>query len=98
MNKKDMARNKTSISNARTIREIGDFWDSHSLADYWDQTEQVEFTVRAQKRHRITVAPEIYAQIEEQARINGIVPETLVNLWLAERLKKTKRISRVKAV
>ena len=93
-----MARNKTSISNARTIREIGDFWDSHSLADYWDQTEQVEFTVRAQKRHRITVAPEIYAQIEEQARINGIVPETLVNLWLAERLKKTKRISRVKAV
>lgn len=96
MNGEDTAKNNTSISKTRTIREIGDFWDTHSLAGYWDQTEQVEFTVRAKRRRRITVGPEIYAQIEEQARINGIVPETLVNLWLAERVNKAKRVSRIK--
>jgi len=36
----------TSISKARTLEEIADFWDTHSLADYWDQIYEVEFKVR----------------------------------------------------
>lgn len=51
----------TSISHARTLEEIGEFWDTHSLADYWDQTAEVEFEVRAERRRRITLDPEIYA-------------------------------------
>jgi hypothetical protein len=43
-----MSENKseptTSISKARTLEEIADFWDTHSLADYWDQTYEVEMT------------------------------------------------------
>ena len=76
----------TSISKARSIEEIADFWDKHSLADYWDQTHEVEFEVRAKQRRRITLDPEIYSKIEAQARARGILPETLVNMWLVERL------------
>ena len=76
----------TSISKARTMEEVSDFWDTHSLADYWDQTYEVEFEVRAKRRQRVTLDPEVYAQLEVQARTRGILPETLVNLWLAERL------------
>ena len=32
----------TSISKAQTSEEIADFWDAHSLADYWEQTHEVE--------------------------------------------------------
>jgi Protein of unknown function (DUF3680). len=78
----------TSISKARTLDEIADFWDTHSLADYWDETREVEFEVRAKRRRRITLDPEVYARIEAQARARGISPETLVNLWLAERLQE----------
>ena len=77
----------TSISQAQTLDEIAEFWDSHSLADYWDQTQEVDFEVRGQRRRRITLDPEIYARIEAQARVRGISPETLVNLWLTERLQ-----------
>lgn len=77
----------TSISQARTLDEIAQFWDTHSLADYWDQTEEVEFEVRAIRRRRVTLAPEVYSRVEAQARLRGILPETLVNLWLAERLQ-----------
>jgi hypothetical protein len=80
----------TSISKARTVEEIADFWDTHSLADYWDQTHEVEFEVRARRRRRVTLDPEVYAQFEVQARTRGILPETLVNLWLAERLAGAK--------
>jgi len=80
----------TSISKARTLEEIADFWDTHSLADYWDQTHEVEFEVRAKRRRRVTLAPEVYAQVEAQARTRGLLPETLINLWLAERLAGEK--------
>lgn len=81
-------REQTSISKARTIEEIADFWDTHSIDDYWDQTHEVQFEIRVKKRRRVTIAPEVYTQIEAQARSRGILPETLVNLWLAERLQK----------
>ncbi len=28
-----------------TPEEIGEFWDTHDLADYWDETQEVEFQV-----------------------------------------------------
>jgi hypothetical protein len=79
----------TSISKARTLEEIADFWDTHSLADYWDQTHEVEFEVRAQRRRRVTLDPEVFQKVELQARRRGLLPETLVNLWVVERLQAT---------
>jgi hypothetical protein len=79
----------TSISRARTLDDIGDFWDEHSLADYWDQAHEVEFEVTARCRRRVTLESELYQRIEEQARARGIAPETLVNVWLVERLQQT---------
>ncbi len=78
----------TSISKARSLEDIADFWDTHSLADYWDQTHEVTFEVRAQRRRRITLDPDVYAQVEVQAHTRGLSPETLVNLWLQERLQE----------
>lgn len=85
MNDKDDSQ-LTPISRARTPEEIGEFWDSHSLADYWDETHEIDFEVRAKRRRRITLDPEVYAELEAEARARGVLPETLVNLWLAERL------------
>ena len=33
-----------------TPEEIGEFWDTHSLADYWDETHEVEFKVNLKLR------------------------------------------------
>ncbi len=81
---------KTTISKANTLEEIANFWDTHSLDDYWDQTHEVQFEVRAKRRRRVTLDPDVYDQVETQARVRGILPETLINLWLAERLQETK--------
>ena len=76
----------TSISKMSSIEEAGDFWDKHSLADYWDQTQEVEFEVRAKRRRRVTIDPEVYSKIVDQAKVRGVLPETLINTWLTERL------------
>ena len=80
--------NLSGISKGRTLKEIGDFWDEHSLADFWDQTHEVEFEVKAKRRRRVTLEPDVYQRIEEEARARGIAPETLVNVWLVERLQQ----------
>ena len=80
----------TTISQASSIEKIGEFWDAHSLDDYWDQTHEVEFDVRAERRRRITLDPEVYERLEAIARARGVLPETLVNLWVAERLQQAE--------
>lgn len=82
--KEDISR----ISKAKSIEEIGDFWDTHSLSDHWDETRDASFRVRATQRRRVTIDPEVYNQIEALARQRGISPETLVNLWVVEHIKK----------
>ncbi len=82
---------KTSLSKTHTPEEAGAYWDHHSVADHWDQTHEVEFKIRAQRRHRITLDPEVYEQIEAKAHIRGIRPETLVNLWLKEHLQEQEK-------
>ena len=76
-----------SISEARTPKETGEFWDTHSLADHWDQTREVEFQIRFKRTRRVALAPEVSAEVEAQVRARGVVPEALVNLWLTERLQ-----------
>ncbi len=78
----------SSISKARTLAEVAEFWDTHSLAEHWDETREAEFELRAMRRRRVTLDPEIYARLEVQARERGVLPETLINLWLAERLQE----------
>jgi hypothetical protein len=77
----------SSISKARTLDEIADFWDTHSLADYWDRTEEVEIALRVRRRRRVTLDPDLYERIEAQARARGVLSETLINVWLLEQLQ-----------
>ena len=36
---------RSSICNATYYEEIGEFWDEHDTAEYWEQTYPVEFTI-----------------------------------------------------
>ena len=85
--KENKDKQVTSISKARTLKEIAEYWDTHSLADHWDETHEVNFEVLMQRKCRVTLTPEIYEKIERQALEQGVSPETLVNLWLVERLR-----------
>ena len=40
-----MKVNQSSISNASSDLEIGEYWYTHDLADHWDQTREVNFEV-----------------------------------------------------
>lgn len=73
-----------------SIEEAADFWDTHDLADYADVTRDVAVTIDLQRRqHLVALAPELAARIGAEARRQGVTTETLINLWLSERLRAT---------
>ena len=39
-----------------TPEEIGEFWDTHDLADYWDETQEVEFQVNIKLKQNQTLS------------------------------------------
>lgn len=50
MEKTDKKQNSMPPPNA-TPEEIGEFWDTHSLVDYWDETNEVDFQVNLKPKH-----------------------------------------------
>jgi hypothetical protein len=60
-----MARSRSPISKGRSYKEIGEFWDTHDLSDYWDQTTPVEFEVDIQSEA-------VYYAIEPDSSAGGI--------------------------
>ena len=75
-----------------TPEEIGEFWDTHSLADYWDETHEVKFQVNFKRSHHfIPVEHKLAKQIRKFAAKQGLSTETLVNLWLQEKLQEAAK-------
>jgi hypothetical protein len=82
-----MGKSKSSISKARSYREIGEFWDTHDLSEYWDQTTPVEFEVDIQlEATYYPVEKGLSEKIRVIAKQRGVSPETLLNLWLQEKV------------
>ncbi|SRR6185295_16152280 len=61
-----MPRSRSSISNARSHKDIGEFWDTHDLTDYWDQTTPAEFKVDIQSEaNRTQTVREVFPHSEK---------------------------------
>ncbi len=70
-----------------SVAEAGEFWDSHDLADYWDLTQEASFEVDLQRRLFLTaLEPELAKKLVACARKQGVSTETLINVWLTEKL------------
>jgi len=81
-----MSKNKSTISKSSTYSEMGEYWDQHDLADVWDHTESVDFVVTIQsERIYFPIDRELGNKIAKIAKLHGITPETLVNLWIQEK-------------
>ncbi len=74
--------NKSSISKADSIERIGKFWDTHDFTDFDTGADDVDFEISC----AVPLELDLFSSIEEQAKIRGIKVETLVNVWLQQKL------------
>lgn len=85
-----MKRSKSSLSQGKSYREISDFWDSHGLDAFWDQTREADFSVdiRAEVTY-YAIDKSLSQQIQDMARKRGIAADTLINLIVQEKIQET---------
>lgn len=76
--------------NFTTLEEFWGFWDTHSSADYEDVMEAVVVEINpSSSKVYLPVAKDLLGKVRVQARRQGVSSETLINLWLQERLSTT---------
>lgn len=86
-----MAEERSSISKARTLEEMAEFWGTHSLADFDDQTYEVEMSFDPSAlRTYVGIDPEVLADLRQIARQRRVSVQTLANLWLSQRIEQLK--------
>ena len=86
---KDTKIDKSSISNAITYEEIGEFWDENSLDAFWSDTEDVTFQVNLNLNNRLTyygINENLSEQLSSIAKQKGISAKELLNSWIQEKL------------
>jgi hypothetical protein len=82
-------RGKSSISKAQSYTDIGEFWDTRDLADYWDQTEPAEFELDVlSEMTYYALDRELSEEVRSLARKRGVSADTLLNLWVQEKLQQ----------
>jgi hypothetical protein len=82
---------RSSISNATSYEDIGEFWDEHDTTDYWEQTYPVEFTINLGPKSQVTyygIDQSLSEKISAVAEQKGMSAENLLNLWVQEKLRE----------
>ena len=79
-----MDENKlSSVSKADSLEKMGEFWDTHDFTEYDDLNRpDVDFNISC----AVPIELDLLSSMERQAHRRGVKIETLVNLWLQQKL------------
>ncbi len=82
-----MKNTKSSISQGQSYQEIGDYWDNHDLGEVWDQTEIADLVLSGHANTTYyPVESTLSQKLQAVAQQRGVSAQTLLNLWLQERV------------
>ena len=86
-----MKKSKSSISKARSYTEIGDYWDKHDLGDYLGEDKKGEIRGGGRTRsYLLPIQKDLSEKIQSVAKKQGVSSDTLVNLWLEQKIKEQR--------
>jgi hypothetical protein len=85
-----MRKTRSTISKGASYEQISEFWDTHDLADYWDKTRPADFDVQIESEVTYyALESQLSAKVRSIALRRGVLPETLPNLWVQEKLRES---------
>ncbi|MBI4673046.1 MAG: hypothetical protein HY741_15435 [Chloroflexi bacterium] len=87
---------KKKIPTVETLDDAVAFWETHSFADYVDDTEPVEIQVNLPPKQQLVqiklTAPEA-RQMQTLAKRKRTTPSRLVEKWVKEQLQREKQLT-----
>ena len=70
--------------------EEAEFWDTHDIADYWDELKPVRVAFSKKFDHAVLVQfdSDTFDKVHRFASERGVFPDALIHDWIVERLKE----------
>jgi len=89
---RDMYKRRDTVpEHFNSAEEAGEFWDTHSAADYWAEMEEEEIEFDIQKRtFLVPVNGQIYQLAKKQAEAEHSTVEQIINTLLNRELVRIK--------
>ncbi len=86
---KKKVNRRRRIPQFKSHAEEAKFWETHSLADYWDEFKPVRarFAKNLSEVLPVRFDVETLEQLRAQAQKKGLGPTQLVRMWVLERLQ-----------
>lgn len=91
-----MKKKKSELPNFNkmTLEQEAEWFDTHSLADYWDEMEDVEIVFDLEKPRTETLVvrmqKDFKIKLRQIAKSKGLDVSTLARMWLLEKLQSVK--------
>lgn len=83
--------NQSSVSQCASYQDIGAFWDAHDASEHGaDNAVEMDVAIASQ-RHYFAVDLDLYSRIRVLASERGVSEETLLNIFLKERLEQCEQ-------
>ena len=83
-------QNKTTVSKASSYSDIGEFWDHNDATEFGEQKRiDIEVGIKSQQRY-YPVDDILSLKIKKMAKKQGISEETLLNLWIKEKIEQSE--------
>ena len=83
-----MSGSKTSISKARSYKEMAEYWDRHDLGKYWRRLRPAAFEVDIKSEAAYyPVDSSLSTALRSIAKDKGVSPEILLNQWVQEKVR-----------
>jgi hypothetical protein len=68
-----------------SVEEASEYWDGHSVADHPSQVVEIQYSPE-ERATLVAIENDLMGRISKSAKEKGVSVETLVNLWLQEKL------------
>jgi len=85
------------IPKFKDYKEEAEFWDTHSLADYWDRWEDVDLVFELDKPREASLVLRLQKafknRLKKIARGKGLDVSTLARMWLMEKANETLKMA-----
>ncbi len=78
---------KLKIPDFKSLDEAADYWDTHSFADYFEDTGPVEIEVRlARRKILLEIDRDLSEKLKKIARKKKQSYDKLINSWVREKI------------
>ena len=97
MGELDIRKQTETVPEFKSVEEELDFWNQHSAVEFLDEDNVVEIDAskarvkragRSTQQISLRVSQKVLERAKRRAKTLGVPYQTLIQLWIAERLEK----------